>query len=107
MGVIRVTSIPCSHCGARTWYAREPEEKRLTHGNLAALALVPLRILDSALGALTERPMRSHREQVNEGLKTAALGKPQRVSGVELAPNETMCATCGYRVHEPASDLPA
>jgi hypothetical protein len=107
MGVIRETSIPCSHCGERTWYVREPEEKRVTHGTLAALALVPLRILDSALGVLSERPTRSHQQRVDEGLMSAALRKPERVSGVELAPNETMCANCGHRVYERTSDLPA
>jgi hypothetical protein len=104
MGVVRITAIPCPHCGERSWYTQEPEEKRVTRGNLIALALFPVRILDEALGYLAGRGAPSHAARVNEGLRAAALRKSDQVRGVQVAPGELVCASCGYRIHRTTSE---
>lgn len=97
MSVVRMTGVPCPHCGERSWYTREPEEERLTGGNLLALALVPIRILDSVLAYLGGRGVPSHQARVNAGLRAEALRKPDRVKGVNVAHGQMVCASCGYR----------
>ncbi len=97
MSAVRIIGVPCPHCRERSWYTREPEEERLTGRNLLALALVPVRVLDSALGYLAGRGVPGHAARVNEGLKAAALRKPDRVKGVDVATGEMVCAGCGYR----------
>jgi hypothetical protein len=106
MGVIRVTAVPCTHCGERTWYDREQEEKRLTSVNLLAHALAPVRGLDAVLGVLGGRCSASHAARVEEGLKAEALRKPGRVKGVDVAPGEIVCVSCGYRTYRTTSDRP-
>src|SRR5438270_12222117 len=114
MGVIRLTGVPCSRCGERTWYRREPEEKRLTRGNLLAVALFPVRLLDLSLSYLSGRnragvamaarmgdanrvsESSGYSRQVREILKAEGLRKPDRVKGVDPAPGEVVCASCGY-----------
>lgn len=103
MGVIRMTGVPCAHCGERTWYTREPEEARSIGRDLLALALVPVRILDSTLSYLAgsdRSPLgSSYGAQVKRSMKAEALRKSDRVKGVDVAPGEKVCASCGHRIY--------
>jgi len=98
MSIIRVAGVPCSRCGERTWYRREPEEKRVTRGTLLAVALFPVRILDLSLGYLTRgrgTAVGRYNRELRESLRAQAL-QPDRVKGVEVPPGQMVCASCGY-----------
>jgi hypothetical protein len=98
MGVIQVTGVPCSQCGERTWYKREPEEKRLTGRNVLALALIPLNFLEYVASYSRRSPLMAHaryERYVKDGVTAAEL-KAGRVQGVDVVAGEMVCASCSH-----------